>query len=73
MISYVRLGDVLFIFKNLKNIAEVSFLNSVLYPWWLSGKRVRLQCRSLGSIPGSGSLVHPLQCSCLENPADRGA
>ena len=41
-------------------------------------------CRStcngedLGSIPGSGrspegGLGNPLQCSCLENPMDRGA
>ena len=29
--------------------------------------------RDLGSIPGSGrGHGHPLQCSCLENPMDRG-
>ena len=32
----------------------------------------------LGSIPGSGRFLgegndYPLQCSCLENPIDRGA
>ena len=34
--------------------------------------------RDLGSIPGSGRSPgggngNPLQCSCLENPMDRGA
>ena len=34
--------------------------------------------RDLGSIPGSGRSTggghgNPLQCSCLENPIDRGA
>ena len=34
--------------------------------------------RDLGSIPGSGRSLgrehgNPLQCSCLENPMDRGA
>ena len=34
--------------------------------------------REVGLIPGSGrspggSHGHPLQCSCLENPMDRGA
>ena len=34
--------------------------------------------RDTGSIPGSGRLPggvrgNPLQCSCLENPMDRGA
>ena len=34
--------------------------------------------RDMGSIPGPGRSPggghgHPLQCSCLENPTDRGA
>ena len=33
--------------------------------------------RDVGSVPESGRLLggghgHPLQCSCLENPMDRG-
>ena len=42
--------------------------------WW----RICLQCRRLrfdpwvGKIPGEGH-GNPLQCSCLENPTDRGA
>ena len=40
--------------------------------------RIHLQCRRLGSIPGSGrppggGLGNPLQHSCLENPMDKGA
>ena len=44
------------------------------------GWRICLQCRrpEAGSIPGSGRSSggghgNPLQCSCLENPMDRGA
>jgi len=34
--------------------------------------------RGMGSVPGSGRFPggghdNPLQCSCLENPTDRGA
>ena len=47
-------------------------------PWWLSGKESACQCRRHGLIPGLGSSPggghgNPLQCSCLENPMDRGA
>ena len=45
------------------------------------GKDPTCQCRTNnrnGSIPGSGrspgeSLGNPLQCSCMENPMNRGA
>ena len=50
-------------------------------PWWLSGKRICLQCRrcwSVGSIPRLGRSHgrgngNPLQYSCLGNAMDRGA
>ena len=29
--------------------------------------------RDVDSIPGSGGQGNPLQCSCLEDPLDRGA
>ena len=59
-------------------------MNSVLYvgfPDGASGKTLPANAedvRGLGSVPGSGRLPggghgNPLQCSCLENPMDRGA
>ena len=47
-------------------------------PWWLRWWSVCLQGRRPGSIPGLGQSPgegngNPLQCSCLENPRDRGA
>ena len=47
-------------------------------PWWLSGEEATCQCRSHGSIPGSGRCPgggngNPLHYSCLEHPMDRGA
>ena len=46
-------------------------------PSWFSGKESTCQ-RDMGSIPGSERSPgegngNPLQCSCLENPMDRGA
>ena len=51
-------------------------------PWWLSSKK-KVTCsardsRDAGLIPGwgrspGGGNGYPLQCSCLENPMDRGA
>ena len=48
------------------------------FPWWLSGKESTCQCRSHGSIPGSGGAPgegsgNPLQSPCLGNPSDREA
>ena len=47
--------------------------------WWLSGKRIRLPMQETGvqflgqeDSPGGGN-GSPVQCSCLENPMDRGA
>ena len=45
---------------------------------WLSGKEPSCSAGNEGSIPGSGKSPgegngNPLQCSCLENPTDRGA
>ena len=50
-------------------------------PWWLSGKASACDAGAtgdLGSIPGMGRSPgrghgSPPQCSCLENPKDRGA
>ena len=47
-------------------------------PWWLRGKKFADNAKDSGSIPGlRRSPVkrtgNPLQCSCLENPMDRGA
>ena len=44
-------------------------------PWWLSGKESACNAGSIlgsGRSPGGGN-GNPLQCSCLENPMDRGA
>ena len=46
-------------------------------PLWLSDKESTSQCRTLGSIPGSGRSPgegngSPLLYSCLGNPMDRG-
>ena len=45
---------------------------------WFSGKEYTCQAGDVGSTPGSGRAPgegngNPLQCSCLENPRDRGA
>ena len=45
---------------------------------WLSSKASACNAGDPGSIPGSGRSPgggndNPLQCSCLENPMDRGA
>ena len=47
-------------------------------PWRLSGKESACNAGDTGSIAGSGRSPggghgSPLQCSCLENPMDRGA
>ena len=47
-------------------------------PRGLSGKESACNAGDPGSIPGSGRSTgegngNPLQCSCLENPMDRGA
>ena len=49
-------------------------------PWWFSGKESVCNAGDAGdtgSILGSGRSLgegndNPLQCSCLENPVDRG-
>ena len=50
-------------------------------PWWLRGKESVCNAGDAGDIglisgsgrsPGGGH-SYPLQCSCLENPMDRGA
>ena len=41
--------------------------------WWLEWLRICLQCRRHGFDPWVRKWLHPLQCSCLENPMDSGA
>ena len=56
-------------------------LSDFHFHWWLSGKESACKAGDagdMGSIPGSGRPPgggngNPLQCSCLENPMDRGA
>ena len=48
------------------------------FPWWLSGKEYACNAGDMGSIPESGRSPgegngNQLQCSCLDNPMDRGA
>ena len=48
------------------------------FPYSTVGKESGCNAGDLGSIPGSGRSPgegngNPLQCSCLENPTDRGA
>ena len=45
--------------------------------WWLSDKESTCNVGDVGSIPGlrrspGDGNGHPLQCSCLGNPRDRG-
>ena len=50
-------------------------------PWWLSGKESTCNAGDLGDVssvyglgrPPGGGNGNPIQCSCLENPLDRGA
>ena len=54
------------------------FEDDIGLPWWLSGKESTWNKGDAGSVPGSGRSPggghgNPLQCSCLENPMDRGA
>ena len=50
-------------------------------PWWLSSKESTCKAEATGdtgSIPGwgrspGGEHGNPLQCSCLDNPMDRGS
>ena len=54
-----------------------SVLGSFWLPGWLSGKESACRTADVGSIPGEGRPPgggngNPLQCSCLENPMDRG-
>ena len=59
-------------------IINTSWLELWGFPCSAVGKKICLQCRSLGSIPWLGISPaegngNPLLYSCLENPLDRGA
>ena len=48
------------------------------FPGGSDGKESTCNAKDLGSVPGlggspGGGQCNPLQCSCLENPMDRGA
>ena len=54
------------------------FNQCLSFPGSSDGKESACNAGDLGSIPGSlrssgGGHGNPLQCSCLENPMDRGA
>ena len=55
----------------------VKFPRCMGLPWWLSDKESTCKAGdqrsipALGRSPGEGN-SNPLQCSCLENPMDRG-
>ena len=62
--------------KRLSSSSSSTLMNGL--PWWLSPKESACNAGDMGSIPGSGRFPggkygNPLQCSCLENPMDRGA
>ena len=53
-------------------------LDSIDFPGGSDGKASAYNAGDLGSIPGLGRSPgeengNPFQCSCLENPMDRGA
>ena len=65
----------------LRAVCQFSVWKTLLFPRWLSVKESAYQYRKHrrpGLIPGSGKSSagghgNPLQCSCLENPMDKGA
>ena len=73
-----------YLYPNYASCLESTLLSVHLYqglPWWLSSKESACNSGAAGgmsSIPGLGGSPggrqgNPLQCSCLENPWDRGA
>ena len=63
-------------FQGDQDYAESWLINRL--PWWLRQKESACNVGDSGLIPGSGRSPgegdgYPLQCSCLENPMDRGA
>ena len=65
----------------MQSLLLVSSRLSNRFPLWLSGKESAFNAGAegdagsvpeLGRSPGGGH-GNPLQCSCLENPKDRGA
>ena len=63
----------------LANIKLTLVMRQVLgFPWGSDGKESAYNVRFLGLIPGlgrspGGGRGNSLQCSCLQNPMDRGA
>ena len=61
-----------------KDFFEQATIRSKDFPGGSDGKASAYNERHPGSIPGCGRFPgegngNPLQCSCLENPMDRGA
>ena len=64
-------------FSMLFHVYTIAF-NTFWLPRWLSGKESSHNAGDTGLIPRSGRSPggghgNPLQCSCLQNPEDRGA
>ena len=67
--------------SSLRAVCQFSVCKTLLFPRWLSVKESAYQYRKHRRpdlIPGLGKSSagrhgNPLQCSCLENPMDRGA
>ena len=73
-----RLSLSLCISLSLFEIPGSEFRPNLDFPGGSDDKASAYNARDLGSILGSGrspeeGKVNPLQCSCLENPMDRGA
>ena len=61
-----------------KTLLVIHFKYRGSLPKWLSGKESVCNAGVMGSVHGTGRFPgegngNPLQCSCLENPMDRGA
>ena len=66
-------------FSKFADILSAVYFNSIVgFPGGSDGKESTCNTGDQGSIPGLGRSPgevngYPLQCSCLENPMDRGA
>ena len=61
-----------------RTVIHKVYIRNMGFPGGSDGQESACSAGDLGSIPGSGRYPgegngSPLQCSCLENPMDRGA
>ena len=80
MFGWINVFEVIFESRESggKTDFEGHFLFVMDFPCGSVGKESACNAGDLGSIPGlrrspGGGQGNPLQCSCLENPTDRGA